>query len=235
MKYKNLVFLGTSHIARQSLNEVKKLIEEEKPDIIALELDKKRLHALMSKGPRKIESKAIRHIGLKGFLFSLFGAWAEKKLGKLVGVSPGAEMRQAIKIAKKEGIALAMIDQDIEITLRKLSSSITWKEKMNFLVDIIKAIFTRKKEIEFDLATVPDKKIIRKLTSQLKDRYPNVYKVLIEERNAVIAENVKKLMDSAPDKKILVILGAGHVDDVAEIIREPKIRFSFSIAQNQYV
>ena len=229
MKYKNLVFLGTSHIARQSLNEVKKHIEEEKPGIIALELDKKRLHALMSKGPRKIELKTIRHIGLKGFLFSLFGAWAEKKLGKIVGVSPGAEMKQAIKIAGRVGIKIAMIDQDIEITLKKLSGSITWREKMNFLVDLFKAIFAGKSEIEFDLATVPDKKIIRKLTNQLKERYPNFYKVLIEERNAVIAENIKKLMDSAPDKKILVVLGAGHIDEVFELVKEPRISFSFNV------
>ena len=158
MKYKNLVFLGTSHIAKQSLDEVKKCIEEEKPQIVALELDKRRLNALMSKAQRRIELRSIRHIGLKGFLFSLFGAWTEKKLGKLAGVSPGSEMKQAIKIAQKENIKVALIDQDIEITLKKLSSSITWKEKMNFLADIIKAMFSGKKEIEFDLATVPDKK-----------------------------------------------------------------------------
>jgi len=229
MKYKNLVFLGTSHIAKQSLNDVKKYIEEEKPDIVALELDKRRLHALTGKTKKKIELRSIKHIGLKGFLFSLFGAWAEKKLGKLVGVSPGSEMKQAIKIAKKEKIKLALIDQDIEITLKKFSSSITWKEKMNFLIDVMKALFTRKKEIDFDLATVPDKKIIKNLTNQLKERYPNLHKVLIEDRNAVIADNITKLMNSFPDKKILVILGAGHVDDVLEIIKEPRISFSFKV------
>lgn len=227
MKYKNLVFLGTSHIAKQSLNEVNKYIEEEKPDIIALELDKRRLHALMSKTQRKIGLRNIRNIGLKGFLFSLFGAWAERKLGKLVGVSPGSEMKQAIKIAKKEGIELALVDQDIEITLKKFSSSITWKEKMNFLIDVVKALLTRKKEIDFDLTTIPDRKIIKNLTNRLKERYPNVYKVLIEGRNIVIASNITRLMNSFPDKKILVILGAGHVDDVLELVKEPRISFSF--------
>ena len=227
MKYKNLVFLGTSHIAKQSLNEVNKYIEEEKPDIIALELDKRRLHALMSKTQRKIGLRNIRNIGLKGFLFSLFGAWAERKLGKLVGVSQGSEMKQAIKIAKKEGIELALVDQDIEITLKKFSSSITWKEKMNFLIDVVKALLTRKKEIDFDLTTIPDRKIIKNLTNRLKERYPNVYKVLIEGRNIVIASNITRLMNSFPDKKILVILGAGHVDDVLELVKEPRISFSF--------
>ena len=232
MKYKNLILLGTSHIAKQSLNEVKSYIVNEKPDIIAVELDQKRLPALMNPKSRKIELKAIRRIGLKGFLFSLIGAWAEKKLGKLVGVVPGSEIKQAIKIAHKENIQLELIDQDIEITLQRLSGSITWKEKFNFLIDIIKAIFVKKNKMEFDLTKVPDKEIIKKLTSQLKERYPNFYKALIEERNLVIANHIKELMIANPAKKILVILGAGHIDDVLELVKnaeEPKIKFTLTI------
>jgi len=46
MKYKNLTIIGTSHIARQSLEEVKSAIEKIKPDIIAIELDRKRYYGL---------------------------------------------------------------------------------------------------------------------------------------------------------------------------------------------
>src|SRR3989338_10231158 len=189
MRHKNLVILGTSHIAKQSLDEVKNCIDQEKPDIIAIELDNKRFPALMSNAPRKIQLSAIKHIGLKGFIFSLFGAWAEKKLGKLVGVAPGSEMKQAIKIARKEGIKIALIDQDIEITLRNFSNSITWREKKNFIVDLLKALFLKKERMEFDLETVPSKAVIKKLTYMLKKRYPNIHKTLIEERNVVIANN----------------------------------------------
>lgn len=220
MRYKNLVFLGTSHIAKQSLNEVRLCIETEKPDIIALELDKKRLAALMSTAPKRLNFGVIRNIGLKGFIFSLIGAWAERKLGNLVGVAPGSEMKLAITLAKKSKIDIALIDQDIEITLKRLSKLLTWKEKMNFFADLFKALFSSKKELEFDLTTVPDKNIIKKLTSRVRERYPNVYKVLIEERNVAIAENAKRLMISNQDKKVLVILGAGHLEDVAELVRK---------------
>ncbi len=219
MNYKNAVFLGTSHIAKQSLEEVKSSIEKETPDLIALELDQKRLQALMSRAPKKLDFRIIRSIGLKGFIFSLIGAWAEKKLGKIAGVAPGSEMKQAARIAKKKKIGLALVDQDIETTLRRLSGSITWKEKLNFLVDILTAVFTRKNELEFDLETVPDKETIKKLTSGLMERYPNIYKVLIEERNIVIAKNIKMLMDNNPSKKILVILGAGHIEDVLKLLK----------------
>ena len=94
------------------------------------------------------------------------------------------------------------------------------------------SLFARKGEIEFDLTTVPDKKIIKKLTDRLRLRYPNVYKVLIEERNKVIANNIKNLMEKNQNKKILVILGAGHIDEVLEFIKkseEPNINFSFNV------
>ena len=231
MRYKNLVFLGTSHIAKQSLDEVRSYIEKEKPGIIALELDRKRLPAPMKSQRQRIGLSGIWRVGLKGFIFSLFGAWAEKKLGKIVGVSPGSEMKQAVRIARKEKIEIALVDQDIEITLQRLSKSITWKEKRTFVRELVKAFFTKEKEIDFDLTTVPEKQIVNKMVAKLKESYPNVYRVLIEERNKVIARNIKNLMDLRPNAKILVILGAGHIDDVLEMIKkeEQEISYSFSV------
>lgn len=228
MRYKNLSIIGTSHIAKQSLDEVKSIIEKEKPDIIALELDKKRFYSLMHSKKERIRMYDIRRIGIKGFLFSLIGAWAEKKLGEYVGVKPGSEMKRAINIAKKNKIKIAFIDQDIEITLKRLSETLSWKEKWNFIVDVVKAVILRKKDVEFDLRTVPSKKVINKLVNQVKKRYPNIYKVLIVERNDVMAANLENLMQTNPLRKILAIVGAGHEEDIIRIIKANKITYSFS-------
>ena len=126
MDYKNLIIIGTSHIAKQSLDDVGKAIEEGKPDIIALELDRNRLYSLFKK-PGKIRIYDIKRVGIKGFVFSLIGAWAEKKLGSMVGVAPGSEMKKAVVLAKKKGIKIALIDQEIEITLKRFSKSLTRK------------------------------------------------------------------------------------------------------------
>ena len=228
MNYKNLMVIGTSHIAKQSLEDVKKAIEGWKPDIVALELDRRRLYSLFKK-PGKIRIYDIKRVGIKGFIFSLMGAWAGKKLGKMVGVAPGSEMKKAVRLAKKNKIKLALIDQDIEVTLKRFSKSLTWGEKWNFIVDVIKSIFVRKEVIEFDLTKVPSKKVIKKLVDQVKKRYPNIYKVLIEERNEVMAENLRKIMEIYPDKKILAIIGAGHEDDILELIKKPSISYSFKV------
>jgi pheromone shutdown-related protein TraB len=232
MKYKNLVLIGTSHIAKQSLDEVKQAFDKEMPDIVALELDRKRLSALMQTKKDKVRIYNIKRIGLRGFFFSLIGAWAEKKLGEYVGVSPGSEMKVAIKLAKKNNVKIALIDQDIEITLKRFSQNLTWKEKWNFIVDIFKAVVLRKKEIEFDLTKVPSKSIIKKLIKKVKERYPNIYKVLVEERNKVLANNLSNLMENNSDKKILAIVGAGHEDDIMHLLKKTEITYSFTVSQN---
>ena len=220
MDYKNIHFLGTSHIAKQSYNEVQSYILDNKPEIVALELDKNRLYALMH-GSKKSYSGlgAIRKVGVKGYLFSLIGAWAEKKLGELTGFAPGSEMKHAVRLAKSNNLKIALIDQDIEMTLKRLSKFLTWKEKFRFMMDILQAFISRKKELEFDLSSVPDKKIIKKLISQLKSRYPNVYNVLIKERNRHMFRILKRLSEENPDKRILAVMGAGHVDDIIEMLK----------------
>lgn len=225
----NLIIIGTSHIAKQSLEEVKRVIEEEKPEIVALELDKKRAYALMSKKKEKVSFYNIFRVGLNGFIFSLIGAWAEKKLGEMVGVSPGDEMKTAIKLARKNNIKIAFVDQDIEITLRRFSKLFGWKDKWNLIADIIKALIFRKKEFDFDLNTVPDEKTIQKMIGKVKDRYPNLYKVLIEERNSVIADNLNKILSLNPEKRVIAVIGAGHEKEVLSMIKRQDISYSFSI------
>lgn len=218
VKYKNLTIIGTSHIAIESIEEIKKEILENKPDIIALELDKPRFQSLMSKQKPKFNFKALRQIGLKGFLLNMIGAWVEKKLGETVGVMPGEDMKTAALLAKEHKLMLALIDQDISITLKKLSKEITWREKFRFFWDIIKSIVIRKPIVKFDLTKVPDEKVIKKLTDQVKKNYPTIHRILIAERNEVMAKNLYKLMQT--DKNILAIVGAGHKTDIIKLIKK---------------
>ncbi|MFH0936131.1 MAG: TraB/GumN family protein [Candidatus Woesearchaeota archaeon] len=216
--YKNLNIIGTSHIAIQSVKEVEQIILELKPNIVALELDPKRFQSLIYKKQRKLKLKDIQKVGFKGFLFNVLGAWIENKLGKAVGVLPGSEMKKAVETAYKVKADLALIDQDIEITLKKLSKNLTWKEKFRFLSDILKSLFIKNK-IQFDLKKVPDEKTINILTSQVKKRYPSFYKVLIKDRNFFMAKALYNLMSKNPNKTIVAVVGAGHEKDLISIIK----------------
>ena len=217
-EYNNLTIIGTSHISIESIKQVNSFINENKPEIIALELDKKRFISLTQKRESNIND--ILKVGLKGYLINIIGAYIEKKLGKLVGVKPGSEMIAAIKLAKKHNLKLALVDQDITITLKKLTK-ISFKEKFKILKDIIKGLVFKKGEvIKIDLRKVPSQDLIDKMTDKVKEDYPEIYNILIKERNEIIAKNLNKIIHENKDSKILAIIGAGHEKEVIRIVRE---------------
>lgn len=223
MRYKNLVLIGSSHVSAESINEVKETVEKKKPHIIAVELDQDRLHALFNKGKR---SFFIKGVGIKGMLFALIGAWVEKKIGKIVNVEPGSEMKAAVLLAKYHKLKLALIDQHINITLRRFSETFTWKEKFRFLGDIVSSIFRPNKQLSDiglkpeNLNKVPSKETIRKMLKYVKVRYPNIYQVLIYERNLFMANALAQIMHKYPDEKIVAVVGAGHEEELIEMIKK---------------
>lgn len=213
----HITIVGTSHISPESLAKVEKTIIEKKPAIVAVELDHKRLLALLSE-KRNLRLRDIGRLGLKGWLFALIGAWAERKLGAKVGVSPGAEMLKAVELAHRAKAKIALIDQDIEKTLQRFSKELTWKEKWQFLKDIVKGLFG--KGVQIDLAKVPSNDLIKKLIDDVRKSYPSVYKVLIEERNEFMARNLAHLVKQHPDATIVAVVGAGHSEELARLVRK---------------
>jgi pheromone shutdown-related protein TraB len=220
MRYKNLILIGTSHIAAESVAAVDKIIQKEQPQIVALELDRKRLVALLHPQKARISWKEIRRIGFKGWLFSIIGAFVERKLGEKVGMKPGAEMLQAIRSAQQAGAQLALVDQDIEITLKRFSQAMSWKEKWRLLVDLFKGLVLRKTEFTFDLSKVPSQRLIERMIKKVQKRYPNIYRVLVTERNQVMAKRLAWLMRQHPDKTIVAVVGAGHETELLQLIKQ---------------
>ncbi len=216
--FRNLILIGTSHIAKESIDEVERIITEERPDVVALELDKGRFYALLHGIKGRIGINEVKTIGFKGYLFAKIGEFAERKLGNKVGISPGEEMLKAAKIASKEGIKIALVDQKIEVTLKNFSKELTWREKFRFVSDIFKGIFSKKYRIKIDLRKVPKKDLINKMLKQVKERYPNFYKVLVTDRNKYMAKKLFRLMQDY--KKVVAVVGAGHEDEIIEEIKK---------------
>src|SRR3989338_4199160 len=217
-------FIGTSHIAKQSVDEIAQAVTQYKPDIIAVELDMQRAEALFKEQPTSLSPHQISKIGVKGYLFAKFGQKIQQRLGKMVGVAPGSEMKAAIQEAKKANIPVAFIDQPIQITLRKLSQKITWRERFRFALDLVKGIIFPKKQLQkwgwakFDLRTVPEKKVILAMMDHFRTRYPSLYYTLVEERNIYMVKKLVRLLRENPGKKILVIVGAGHEKGMKELL-----------------
>jgi pheromone shutdown-related protein TraB len=216
----NITLIGTSHISKDSIKEIKSFIEDEKPDIIGIELDMGRLRALFKE--EKFSYRSIFQVGLTGFVFALIGRFAQKKLGEIVGIKPGSDMKTAVKLAKKNKIKIALIDQEIGLTLARFSRYFSWKEKWQVVKDFFSALIGRGDIVKFDLRKVPSDTVIKNLLEEVKRKYPNVYRVLVVERNHVMANMLYHISQKEPEKKILGVVGAGHIEGMVKILRSKK-------------
>ncbi len=216
--------VGTSHIAQSSVYEIKQTFLEFKPDMICVELDQGRAKALMNPDQPKPRARdIITKVGVKGFLFVIIGRKVQQKLGKIVGVDPGGEMKFAMELAKNNMLELHLVDKPIEKTVKKLFKKITFKEKMRFVGQLIVVPFISKKKkrkhgMSIPLTSVPDEKMIEKMMKLLKKQFPSVYKVLVKERNEYMARKIALLLKKNSDKKILVVVGAGHKKEIERLI-----------------
>ena len=149
-------------------------------------------------------------------------------------MQPGIDMLTVVKEAKKAKAKIALIDQDIRLTLRNFSKSITWKERFRFIGDIFLGIFRGKKLAKemgistLDLNKVPSNKIIKTLINKLKKRYPSVYKASIDDRNKVMANNLNHILSKHPDETVVAVVGAGHVDGMKKLLDKPQYSYSYN-------
>lgn len=219
-----VIIIGTSHIAQDSADAIARAFSKTDPDIIAVELDKRRLRSLQEQAAgakdHKLPLSMIKQVGVTGYLFLLIGKTVQKRLGSIVKVDPGVDMLAAVRTAHANKRRLALIDQDIMVTMRRLSAEFTFKEKMKMLMDVISSPFNKRmRKVKIKLDKVPDAKTIAMLMSLLKERYPSLYNVLIIERNIFMARNIDHLVRHNPGKRILVVVGAGHEEDLRERLR----------------
>ncbi|MCL2809717.1 MAG: TraB domain-containing protein [Treponema sp.] len=122
---KEFKLIGTAHVSRESIEEVRGIIQEEKPDIVCVELDQGRYNSITQNDNwEKLNlSKVFRE--RKGFLLivNLILASFQRRLGNELGVKPGEEMKTAIEAAKELGIPHSLCDREVHTTLRRAWSS----------------------------------------------------------------------------------------------------------------
>ena len=132
---KQVFLIGTAHISQSSVDEVKLLIENENPDTVLVELCNSRYQAMMDKD--KWKNMDIFKVVREGKSFLLFANLImtafQKRLGSKIGVKPGAEMFEAVKISERLGAELLLADRDVKTTLQRTWRSISFFGKIKVI------------------------------------------------------------------------------------------------------
>ncbi len=208
-----IFLIPTSHVAEESIKKIKEAIEKLKPDCVAVELDKNRYLALKSG-----ESSAPNLGFTTNLIFKLLKKLQEK-VGDIVGVMPGSDMLTAVETSIEKNIPVYFVDQEIEQTLAGFKR-LSFSEKLKLIKYALTAsfyLYTGKGGGEsIDLTKVPSEEIIDQALQVFKITFPQLYKILVEDRNQYMAANLRKLSENY--KIVVAVVGAGHYKGLKEIL-----------------
>ncbi len=207
-----LRLLGTAHVATASVEAVKEQIETYQPKIVGVELCKTRHDALVE--GRRLDKEGLRRVIKEGkapmVLMQAMLSAEQRRLGLNEGQEPGAELLAAVETARTAGIDVALVDRDIQVTMRRAWKKMKWRERFRLLF----SLFGDDEELEedFDLdELLTDSDLLSTMMEDLKEFSQGAGEALIDERDRYIAE---KIMQSKTEEKMLVVVGAGHLKGI---------------------
>ncbi|MDD5148061.1 MAG: TraB/GumN family protein [Candidatus ainarchaeum sp.] len=216
-KEKTIVLVGTAHISRESIELVKKTIEKEKPGIVGVELDMQRFQQLkMGRHWQEMDiGRIIKEGKLYLFLINLLLSNLQRRLGDELEVAPGTEMLEAMKIAEEKKIPIALLDRDIQVTMKRAFQNTGIVEKIKLGLQLISGFFQEGEALTKEkVEELKKTDILNRLMADLGREFPSLKKTLVDERDLFIANQIL----DAPGKKIVAVLGLGHLEGVKKYL-----------------
>jgi len=208
-----LRILGTAHVSTASVEAVREQIKIYQPDIVAVELCASRHQALTSN--RRLDKEGLLKVVKEGkaplvLLQSLLAA-EQRKMGLDEGQQPGAELLVAVQEAEAADLEVALIDRDIQTTLRRAWKKMRFREKVRILWSLLGDDDDDEGPGVGELLDNQD--LLTSLMEELRTFSPGAGVVLIDERDAFLAGKISSLHS---EKKILAVVGAGHLKGIEQ-------------------
>jgi len=217
---KEIYLVGTAHISKESVDDVKTTIKAVLPDSVCIELCESRYSVMTDPDSWKKMNifKIIREKKSTLLLAQLILGSFYRQLGEKLGIQPGAEMLEAINQASAINAKVVLADRDIEITLKRVWRYLSFWNKLkmffHFLVDISVGEEINEKLIE----QMKTKDQLEAVLSEFAEKFPEVKRRLLDERDVYLSQKIR----NSPGQKIVAVVGAGHIRGIKENITEDK-------------
>ncbi|MDA8680052.1 TraB/GumN family protein [Candidatus Poseidoniaceae archaeon] len=213
-----LRILGTAHVSTASVEAVREQISTYQPERVAVELCDSRHQALTS--DRRLDKEGLLKVVKEGkaplvLLQSLLAA-EQRKMGLDEGQQPGAELLAAVQEAEAAELEVALIDRDIQTTLRRAWKKMRFREKVRILWSLLGDDEDEDAPEVNEL--LEDQDLLTSLMEELRTFSPGAGLVLIDERDSYLAGKLALLHED--EKKTLAVVGAGHLKGIEKHLLE---------------
>jgi len=218
LENREIILIGTAHVSKQSAELVKRMIEQERPDAVCIELDAERFESMKNRDKWKQMDifKVIREKRSTLLLVNLIVSSFQRRMAKQFDIAVGQEMIQGIQSADDVGAELVLADRNIQTTFARIWHGLGIWGKAKLVLQIFSGIFADEEITEEELEKMKSEDMIHSMLQDLAEAFPQLKIPLIDERDQYLAQNIK----SAPGKKIIAVLGAAHVPGIEKEIHQ---------------
>jgi pheromone shutdown-related protein TraB len=206
--------VGTAHVSRRSVQEVRRVIEHLRPDTVCVELCQTRFEALTDRERwRKLDIfQVIRQRKMLFLVANLALQTFQRRLGERLGVRPGEELLMAVSTAKSVGAEVVLADRDVQATLRRTWANLSFWNKSKLLGGLLATVLDRQEIDEEQVEALKDRDHISDMLKELAAAMPEVKEPLIDERDRYLMSAI----EDAPGKTVVAVVGAGHVEGMVQ-------------------
>jgi len=220
---KEIILIGTAHVSRESMEEADRVIREEKPGKVCVELDQGRYNSISQKDDwEKLNVSKILKEG-KGFLLiaNLVLAGFQRRMGNDLGVKPGDEMKTAIETSEQLDIPFRLCDREVQTTLRRAWARCGFWSKCKLLATLFTSAFASEKLSPEEIENLKNRSELDGMMSELADYLPEIKETLIDERDRYLAAKIwlaasEPMADNAGENSNITaaVVGAGHMQGI---------------------
>jgi len=218
---KSVFLLGTAHVSRQSVDDVRAAAAALAPDTVAVELCEPRYRSLSDPNAWRDTDlfKVVRQKKTTFLLAQLAMQAFYRRVGKHLETEPGAEMMEAARIANATGARLELVDRRIDLTLKRVWAALGFWQKTKLAGLLLSSLFSSGDEVSAeDVENLKQSDQLESAMTELGRAFPGVKSRLMDERDQYLAEKIRR----APGTRVLAVVGAGHVPGILRNIRAPR-------------
>ena len=212
--------VGTAHVSQESVEDVRRTVESVRPDAIAVELCPARHKALTdSDAWRKMDIFKIVKVKKAILLLTQLALSSfYRRIGEKLGIQPGAEMLEGVRLAEQTGARLVLADRDIQITFKRVWGYLGFWNKCKLLAHLIAAVFETE---QLDTEAIEQLKVqdqLEGIMAEFAVKFPRIKERLIDERDIYLAQRIRQ----AHGETIVAVVGAGHVEGISRHIHQDR-------------
>jgi pheromone shutdown-related protein TraB len=211
---REIILVGTAHVSRDSAELVERVIDEERPDVVCVELCQARFDALKQKDRWQETDivKVIRDNRTALLLSQLLMVSFQRRIAEKFNINPGEEMLRAIAKAEATGAKIVLADREIRVTLLRTWRMMRFWTRLKFLSEMILSLFITEDITEEDIEKLKEHDVLDMALKAVGEKLPEVKTTLIDERDQYLAH----MISHAGGRKIVAVVGAGHVSGIQQ-------------------